>query len=60
MSTVVLIDLWPSRRETSWIGMTATSAVEAKKCRNEWGSYFGLPSASTSPAATHAFLKWYA
>lgn len=57
MSTVVLIDLWPSRRLTSWIGTPFARAVEAKKCRSERGVHFGDPSALTRPAALRAFRQ---
>ncbi|SDC67450.1 hypothetical protein SAMN05216505_103121 [Streptomyces prasinopilosus] len=57
MSTVVLIDLRPSQRETSRIGTPFANAIEAKKCRRLPGVYLALSSASIRPADTHTFLK---
>ena len=35
-STVVVIDLWPSQRETSEMGTPSASAVLANVCRRSW------------------------
>jgi hypothetical protein len=48
-STVVVIDLCPSQRETSEIGTPSARAVLAKVCRRSWNVV-----SSASPAAVRA------
>jgi hypothetical protein len=38
-STVVVIDLWPSQRDTSEIGTPSASAVLAKVCRRSMSGH---------------------
>lgn len=45
---MVVIDLWPSQRETSEIGTPSASAVLAKVCRKSWNVASGSSSATAS------------